>query len=158
MSSKNTYFVVIQDNDQKLYAVSPPVLGRYVDDWSSSINEAQANDRYISWADVEDRDLEAQIELAKRKGYTEVSASELILVPRDRTNDFVGNLHAYAKSADRTRIVKVLCKGECRMERYSEVNKPFPSIEVLHKAEMGEYKAKCLKCGSTALDNYNWYR
>lgn len=158
MSLKKKYFVVIEDHDERQYAVSPPVLGRYVDEWLKSVCTEQEKGRHINCSDVEETNLTAQINHVKSNGYTEVTPSEIMSQPRDRTNDYVGNLPKYAQSADRSRIVHILCKGKCSKPRLAEVNRSFSSMAELKNAEMGEYEAICLKCGSSASDNYNWYQ
>lgn len=66
----------------------------------------------------------------------------------------------YARSADYTRLVKILCRGICSQERYAEMNVPFPGREILQKPEVGTgtgtFIAKCLKCGYEAHDCHNW--
>ena len=69
------------------------------------------------------------------------------------------SLPDYARKADPARIVKITCKKKCGGKgRYAEMNAPFPGIEVISKADLGTYKARCLKCGGEALDCHNWYQ
>jgi len=63
----------------------------------------------------------------------------------------------YAQSADPSRLVKILCKGSCGKVRLAELNLPYPGKELLKKAEMHKYRARCLYCGREAVDNYNWF-
>ena len=64
----------------------------------------------------------------------------------------------YAQTAARDKLVKILCKSKCGKVVWAELNLPYPGEETLKKAAMGEFQARCLKCGSIAEDNYNWYR
>lgn len=158
MSLNNKYFVVIEDHDEYQFAISPPILGRYVQDWLDAIDKEQEKGRNICYSDVEESRLSAQVTHIKNLGFSEVEVSDLLNPPSDRTNDYVGNLPKYAQGANKSRIVHILCKSKCGTSRLAEVNLAFSSMEELRSAEMGVYEAKCLKCGGRALDNYNWYR
>lgn len=69
------------------------------------------------------------------------------------------SLPNYAQHTDSTKLVKLLCKGKCGgLTRWAELNTPYPGETKLRKAEMGTYNAKCLKCGTLAIDSYNWFR
>lgn len=67
-------------------------------------------------------------------------------------------LPEYAKSVPSEYLVQILCRGRCRTGRWARLNEPYPGKTALRKAEFGEYRATCLKCGHEATDNYNWYR
>ncbi len=67
-------------------------------------------------------------------------------------------LPEYARWADRTRLVRLLCKGKCSCVRWAEMDQPYPGQEVLRKAEAFKFSARCLYCGKVANDPYNWFR
>jgi hypothetical protein len=67
-------------------------------------------------------------------------------------------LPGYARHVDRTRLVRILCRGTCRMTRWAEMNAPYPGKDVLKRARLGQFRATCLQCGYVAVDNYNWFR
>jgi len=158
MPQDETYLIFVEDHDQKQFAISHPISWRYVGDWVSRVCEQQECGRSIKCQDVALDQRRGLIAHAEGKGYSQVEIESLISLPRDRSNDFIGSLPKYAQSADRSKIVKILCKGHCGTSRLAELNKPYPGQDELRSAPMGEYEAKCLKCGSTASDNYNWHR
>ena len=67
-------------------------------------------------------------------------------------------LPQYARNADPARLVKVLCKGACSRVRWAEMQQPYPGEDVLSKAQVNDFSARCLFCGTIARDPYNWYR
>jgi len=67
-------------------------------------------------------------------------------------------LPAYTARADPTKLVRLLCKGTCSCVRWAEMEQPYPGDEVLKKAQVSEYSAKCLYCGKVAQDPYDWFR
>jgi hypothetical protein len=76
-------------------------------------------------------------------------------------------LPAYAAQANRERLVLLLCKGNCvyvytrkrgACLSWAEMNADYPGQEVLWRTERGDFRARCLRCGATALDCYNWFR
>lgn len=64
----------------------------------------------------------------------------------------------YTKSTPDKYLIQILCRGKCRCTRWARLNKAYPGKSALKSAEMGEYRATCLKCGYEATDNYNWFR
>ena len=72
--------------------------------------------------------------------------------------EFIGRLPLYAKTADRRRVVKILCKGNCMKTELAEMTVDYPGARKLKEAQAGDYKARCLKCGYIARDPYNWDR
>jgi hypothetical protein len=158
MAKSDSYLIFIEDHDSKMFAVSAPVSWRYVDDWLSKICALQEIGRSINGQDIEPNRKCDAVTHAKSRGYSEVSIDQLIAMPNDRSSDYIGSLPKYAQFSDRSKIVKILCKGKCGTGRLAELNKPYPGKDALRSAEVGEYRATCLKCGSTAFDNYNWHR
>lgn len=72
--------------------------------------------------------------------------------------EYTGSLPNYAQKADRKKLVKILCKGDCNDTRWAEMNVNYPGQEALRNSDLGDYNAVCLKCGKVAEDSYNWYR
>jgi len=158
MARNDEWFVYIEDRDRKQFALAGPVLGNFVDDWIEAVVRQQDSGRELSCQEVTGERLAECRSHAKGKGFSETESAELVPTPRDRSNDYIGALPDYAKNADRAKVVQLLCKGKCGRGRWAELNKPYPGKDALHKAQMGEYKATCMRCGVPALDNYNWYR
>lgn len=158
MTRSDEWFIYIEDRDRKLFALAGPVQGRMVDDWIDVVVREQETGRELLGQEVTAERLAECRSHAKRNGFSEVESSEIVPTPRDRSNDYLGKLPAYASKADRSRAVQLLCKGKCGRGRWAELNRPYPGQDALRKAAMGEYKATCLRCGSVASDNYNWYR
>lgn len=158
MAHDETYLLYIQDHDKQQFAISEPVSYRFVDDWIAKVCEQKDLGRSITCQEVT---LDRSSELIKHgedQGYSQVNIENLLKPPRDRQYDFIGSLPKYAQSADRSRIVKILCKGRCGKPRLAVLNKAYPGHSELRAAEMGEYLATCLMCSSIARDNYNWHR
>lgn len=65
-------------------------------------------------------------------------------------------LPKYAKKADKSRLVRLLCKNSCNRVRYAEMTNTWPGSDVLRRSHLGDYEAKCLMCGKIAKDGYNW--
>jgi hypothetical protein len=76
----------------------------------------------------------------------------------DESITYTGSLPLYAKCGDRNRLVRLLCKGRCCATRWAEMTVDYPGEEVLHKTQVLDFAAACLKCGEVAHDPYNWYR
>jgi hypothetical protein len=64
----------------------------------------------------------------------------------------------YARRADPSRLVRLLCKGKCSCVRWAEMEQPYPGQDALRRAKVSEFSAKCLYCGKVAKDPYNWFR
>lgn len=158
MAREDEWYIYIQDYGRKLFALAGPVPGALVDDWIDAVVQEQEKGRELSGQEISGAQLLEYQTHAKSKGLSETEVENLFAAPRDRSNDYRGKLPNYASKADREKVVQLLCKGKCGVVRWAEMNKPFPGKDVLRKASMGEYKATCLRCGSTALDSYNWYR
>lgn len=157
--AKNTlYVVVIENRDQRKYAVSPPVPPQCVQDWLSEVCRLQDQGQSIYCQDVNAGEQQPIISRLEAKTYSRVSVEDLIQAPRDRGNDFQGALPKYAAPADRAKVVKILCRGKCGTTRFAQLNMPYPGQDVLRSAPMHEYEATCLRCGKVAIDSYNWHR
>lgn len=68
------------------------------------------------------------------------------------------HLPEYANTTPQEYLIKILCRGQCGTTRWARLNRPYPGRTAIRGAEMGVYRATCLKCGYLASDNYNWYR
>lgn len=158
MANEDEWFIYIQDYDRKQFAVAGPILGVQVDDWVDAVVQEQEKGRELFCQEVRGAQLSECKTHARSKGLSETDFEELLAPPTDRSNDYRGKLPNYASKADRAKVVQVLCKGKCGAVRWAEMNTLYPGKEELRKAKMGDYKATCLRCGSTAMDNYNWYR
>lgn len=66
-------------------------------------------------------------------------------------------LPKYAESTPHDHLIRVQCTS-CQVTRYARLNLPYLGESALTGAEHGKYLAKCLMCGTTVADNYNWYR
>ncbi|MCB9729576.1 MAG: hypothetical protein H6744_08310 [Deltaproteobacteria bacterium] len=62
----------------------------------------------------------------------------------------------YAQHVPRSSLVRIVCRGACQVVRYAEVSKT-PWSSAGPNMDM-ELSARCLVCGYTADDNYNWMR
>ena len=71
---------------------------------------------------------------------------------------YKGRLPAYALGADRRRLVRLLCKGQCCKTRWAEMTVDYPGETVLRDSQLLQFQARCLVCGRIACDPYNWYR
>lgn len=158
MTKNDEWYIYIEDRDRKQFALAGPVQGNFVNDWIDVVVQEQEAGRNLSGHEVTREQLLEYRAHAKSKGLSETESVLIVLTPRDRSNDFHGNLPGYAAKADRGKIVKILCKGKCGRGRWAEMNKPYPGKDALRRASMGEYKATCLGCGSIAQDSCNWYR
>lgn len=158
MSKSDEWFIYIEDQDRKQFALAGPIPGRFVDDWIETVVVEQDFGRDMSCQEFTSEQLPECRVHAKGRQLSEVDSAQLITTPKDSSNDYLGKLPNYASKADRAKAIQLLCKGKCGCGRWAELNKIYPGKEALRRAQMGEYKATCLRCGGTALDNYNWYR
>lgn len=92
-------------------------------------------------------------------------APKRIDTPKSETTWAPRNLPKYATGANPARLVQILCKGHCvdvlyrkLCTRWAEMEVDFPGQEILRKSQLGDFRAKCLKCGSIARDCYKWTR
>ncbi|MDM5142362.1 hypothetical protein OB959_21605 [Aeromonas bestiarum] len=158
MKKQKNLYIYLQDNEQRAYSIKGPIDHESADDWLNQGNDARSAGRDISVLDFWEDELQAHHTHAKSLGLSEVDASDIIDSPRDSSADYKGKLPKYAQGASRGTLIKLLCKGKCGKTALAELNVVYPGREQLKKAPMGQYKARCLKCGAVAQDNYNWYR
>ena len=158
MEKQRNLYVYLEDADQGTYCIEGPIDHRSADDWLDIGNSARDSGRNLRVIDFWEEELGAYTAHAKSRGFSQVSSSEIIEAPRDRSAEYTKALPKYAQNASIDRLVKILCKGNCGKVVWAELNLPYPGKEALKKASMGEFQARCLRCGSIAKDNYNWYR
>lgn len=149
---KFEFYVLLTDNERSRFATTGLMETHLLKDWYLA---AEASD--VLARDVSPDALQAERQFLLDQDWEEVEPSDLVDEPVDRSNHYVGSLPAYASSADRSRLVNILCR-DCRKTRWAVLTKSFPGVEALKSAEMFRYRATCLKCGYEASDNYNWTR
>lgn len=158
MPSESEWFMFIEDHDTKQFAISDCLVDRQVQDWISTVVDEKDTGREIFCQDVRRDKLAECRTSASRNGLTETTVEELVTRPRDCSRDYLGALPTYACAVDRAKLVKFLCKGKCGAVRWGEMNRSFPGTDELRGAKIGDYNATCLRCGTVASDNYNWFR
>lgn len=150
--------VFIRDDDSKVYGIAGPIAPASVNEWLDVEASQRASGRKVSVFEVSEDLLRLHIEAANGHGLSQIEPEQIIPLPKDRSMEYTGLLPAYAAGADRDRIVKILCKAKCRRETLAEMDQPYPGQAILKKSEVGDFVAKCLKCGGVAKDPYNWRR
>jgi hypothetical protein len=158
MKKQKHLYIYLEDKDQRIFSIEGPIDHDTADDWLDIGNSAVRSGRNLQIIDFWEEDLNGYVEHAKSRGFVKVYSNEIISSPRDRSAEYKKTLPKYAQNADREKLVKLLCKGKCGKVVWAELNSTYPGKEALKKASMGEFQARCLKCGSVAKDNYNWYR
>lgn len=158
MKKQKNLYIYLQDNELRVYSIYGPIDHDSSGDWLNLGNDARSTGRDIRVLDFWEDELHEYHEHAKSLGLSEVDASNIIDSPRDSSKDYKGTLPKYAQGASRDRLIKLLCKGKCGKTVLAELNVMYPGREQLKNAPMGQYKARCLKCGTIAQDNYNWNR
>lgn len=158
MKKQRNLYIYIEDTDQGTYGIEGPIDHRSADDWLDIGNSARNSGRNIRVIDFWEEKLDAYTVHAKSRGLSQVSSSEIIEAPRDRSAEYTKAIPKYAQNVYRDRLVKIICKGKCDKVVWAELNFPYPGKEPLKKASIGEFQARCLRCSSIAKDNYNWYR
>lgn len=67
-------------------------------------------------------------------------------------------LPKYARHADPSRLVYIVCKGDCAGSAWAEMAVDYPGWDVMWRSQVGDFEAKCLRCGKIARDPYNWVK
>ena len=158
MKQSEEWFIYIEDHDQKKYCVVGPVTADNWSDWFDVIENQQNAGGNLLFQEIQPSQLSGIPGHARSQGLSKAEVSNLIETPKDRSAEYRGSLPQYAKHADRSKLVQMLCKGKCCKTRCAELNKQYPGKDELRKARHGEYQAICLKCGYEATYNYNWFR
>lgn len=156
MRKREPWGLIIVDEDQKKYAFT----GVITDDgpWTERVCKERERGRNIRCFDHEqgnDRDLP---EWESRLGLSRTTVEDILLPPEDTSAVYTGSLPDYAAHANRRRLVKILCRGQCSRTRWAELDCDYPGKDALKTMGMGTFHATCLVCGYTASDNYNWMR
>lgn len=157
MKKRKEWYIYLEDYDMKLYTV----IGPFFDDdshWIDSIENQIDSGRNLQWQYAEPEQLREIPTHAKGNNFEKADYSLILQPPEDKSSHYSGYLPQYAQNADRSKLVKILCKGKCSQTRWAELNKIYPGKRILKEAEMNIYEAKCLKCGMVSIDNYNWFR
>lgn len=158
MKRLKKFFIVVADHDEKIFNILGPM-----DNDTDIINKVvrlQRNGRNVncSTAGLNFKNKRDIIEsYSSSRGY-EYKDHSIIGDFSENSPYYSGELPQYAKKADRNKVVKILCKGSCRGERWAEMNVNFPGQDILADSDSGDFEARCLKCGKVAVDYYNWYR
>jgi len=153
--SNRQFYYFILDDDKKLFNCIGSISND--NDWNQMVVDAQKSGRNIHSSSVwEEEGSESSKDDLENRGY-KYSEKLLVHQPVDRSAEYSHSLPQYAGGADKNKIVQFLCH-DCRVVRYGEMNTNYPGQEILMNSNLGDYTARCLKCGSIANDPYNWYR
>lgn len=151
---KSWYYFIV-DHDQKLFSVLGPIsTEQALNETVIAAREAGRSVGSSSCWTAEEVQRTTRHWMAS--GYQQVNDA-IVEAPEDKSAEYKGALPIYAQGADKAKIVKLLC-GRCNTTRFAEMTTKYPGQEVLHKSDLGTLKAKCLMCGSMAIDPYNWHR
>ena len=157
MSRHKEFFLILVDEEKKVFNVVGPMMDDA--EWNRRIVALQDAGRRVRCCTAEaGRSREEVVELYARQTGYKYSGIPIVKTPVNESPSYQGELPAYARAADRRRVVKLLCKGGCRTTRWAAMNVDYPGQEVLRKSQVGDFSATCLKCGRVARDPYNWYR
>ncbi len=149
------FFLVVVDEDEKVFNIVGPMTDD--SEWNAKIIELQKSGRNVRcFASGTERSVDQLAALFSSQTGFSYSNTLITNVPR-RRDSYQGPLPDYAARADRSRVVKLLCKS-CGTTRWAEMSADYPGEDVLSKAQAMDYSARCLKCGDIARDPYNWYR
>ncbi len=159
LAAKNwcVFFLIVIDEDKKVFNV----VGPMTDDrgWNKKIVELQKSGRHVRCvSNTNHCTVPALAALYSRHTGLTHSAALIVEPPIDESFEYLGALPRYAEHADRKRLVKLLCKGDCNTTRWAEMTVAYPGQEVLTGSQVLDFTAICLKCGREAEDPYNWYR
>ncbi|KAA9176554.1 MULTISPECIES: hypothetical protein [Delftia] len=157
MKKENEWLIYVQDNNLRQFSFIGPLQKNQIYQWLDVASKEQDNDREILFNEIELSNRLEYKNYAEALGFSETK-KDLLPLPKDRSNEYKGNIPKYANKADPERIIHILCKGKCKKTTLAEINRPYPGKETLKSASLGDYKATCLQCGHIAQDNYNWYR
>jgi len=156
-SKKGQFWYIVKDYDTKRFSIHGPLIDDNA--WNKKVCDAQDAGRDVRSETVPATQgkeaLANQVEQQLKLIY---SPNSILEEPEDTTNLYEGKLPGYAKNANRKRVVRILCKGECKATRWAEMSVDYPGKEVLSNAELFDFTAKCLKCGYQAKDPYDWLR
>lgn len=151
------FLLMLVDHDKKIFNIIGPVTSDT--DWTFKIVELQETGRNVSChvcrSTVSIDDIARSY--SEQTGYR-FSLTLIADEPIDRSSEYKGPLPKYAESADRKKLVRILCDGRCGTTRWAEMHVNYPGQRILRNSDLGDFTATCLKCGYTANDPYNWFR
>lgn len=157
MRNKAPFYLIIIDDDNNVFNVLGPMTKDH--EWNKKVVEQQQAGRNVRcFSDSKSDSIESSIRRFSNEGKYKYSAALIVNKPEENISIVIGTLPIYARNANRRRIVKILCRGRCNMERFAEMDVDFPGEDALKRSQVGDFSAKCLKCGYVAIDPYNWYR
>ena len=151
------FLLFLVDHDNRIFNIVGPISDDT--DWTNKIFELQKEGRKVQcFTSSSNKSIDILAgSYSKQTGYT-FSRGLISDEPKDRSLEYKGTLPNYAHNADRNKVVKILCKGQCMTARWAEMNVNYPGEEILRNSDLGDFTATCLKCGHIAQDSYNWLR
>jgi len=151
------FYLVIIDEDNHIFNVVGPLTSDR--DWNREIIELKDTGRNVRcYSSPASQSRESLISRISSGGKHRFSEKLIVEEPEDTLAVYAGKLPAYAKSANRRRVVRILCRGRCGgKSRWAEMNDDYPGNDEL-KNSQAYFTARCLKCGYVARDPYNWYK
>lgn len=77
---------------------------------------------------------------------------------KTRKERLIKNLPNYIKkqNCNINRLVHYICKGKCKIPRWLELQQEVLKKSDLKNTQLGDYTAKCLKCGAISQACYNF--
>jgi hypothetical protein len=147
-----TFFLILVNHDIRIFNVVGPISDDA--DWTNKIREIQRAGKNInSFTYSSTKSFDAIVNsYSKQTNYT---FSRFLIIDHP---EYRGTLPKYAENADRKKLVKILCKGQCATIRWAEMKVNYPGEEALENSQFGDFAAICLLCGQEAGDPYNWGR
>ena len=83
MKQNKEWFIYIQDNDKKVYAITGSISAECIDDWIGNIADEQDSGRDITFLEVSKSQLSDVKAHAKNNGLSVTDTSNIISIPRD---------------------------------------------------------------------------
>lgn len=156
MKKSRQFYLLIVDDDKEIFNVIGPISSDI--DWSKKVVDLRKSGRNIRCFSCNiNEPINNIINSYSQQMKYNYSEQLIIYTPEDSSIAYCGILPQYACTADKKRIVKILCP-ECGTTRFAIMETVYPGQEVLKKSDLGDFTATCLKCGYETNDSYNWYR
>ena len=158
MRRPRIFWVIVRDDSRNIYNLHNPISDDR--EWNNAVSEAQQAGHSIRCetpAGTLSRD--DVINQMSQIGYT-LSEIPILEPPEDRSASYSGSLPQYAQGANRRRVVRIICRGECSggHTSWAEMNIDYPGEDILRNMDGLQVTATCLSCGYIAHDPYNWFR
>jgi hypothetical protein len=151
LRKNDSFYMVIIDEDNHTFSVVGPLLDdRGVTNSVCELQQAGRNVRCFSHNGSRISAMESQ------RGYRYVD-NLFATSSEDNMVGYGGPLPGYARTANRNRVVRIMCR-ECGRTRWAEMDVDYPGEAVLRNSQANDFRARCLSCGKEANDSYNWYR